>query len=206
MPSRLSDSDTAKIALPSGHAIVGFPIFVRDTPALTSMANVQGQAAAFLAVMACQLRVLNLLKPLIEIVTNQSNPSPTSLQEFARAAADLRPCLAMTSPPMLQPFLRDLLCVQIRGLAQLREDLRAIVDGTMGRITRAKLRMLLSRYPPIVELFDLARSLYVLMGIDLPVAPTLSASTDRGSLQQDRRMLGSFVAALKTISDALGGC
>ncbi len=206
MPRRLSDSGPAKIALPSGHALVGFPTFARDTPDLTSVANVQAQAAAFLAVMTCQLRVLSLLKPLIEIITNLSNPSPTSLQQFARAAVDLRPCLTMTSPTILQPFLRDLLCVQIKGLAELRESLRAILAGTAGRITPAKLRVLLSRYPPIVELFDLARGFYLLVGIDLPPAPPLSDSTDRGSLQQDSRMLADFIAALKTIGDALGAC
>lgn len=67
--------------------------------------------------------MLEIMKPLIEIINNLPNPPLQALQEFSKAAVDLAPCLLSTTPAPLIPFLRDVLCLQIRRLNCLRQNL-----------------------------------------------------------------------------------
>jgi Type VI secretion system/phage-baseplate injector OB domain len=79
------------VHLPTGsilHAIVGNAEPLVDC-ALT--ADLQRQTAAWLASTECLLKILALLKPLIDVIEHLPTPLPSTLQEFAMAAADLHP-------------------------------------------------------------------------------------------------------------------
>lgn len=205
MPKTTSNMIAAQLTLPSGVHLMGFPSLKNDAPAVTAATNLQAQVAALLAVTECQFRVLALLEPLTKLIPNMAQPSPAALQDFERAAVELQPCFAMTTAPVLLPFLRDLLCLQIESLTNVRESLQAVLSGGAGRGS-AHIQALLSRYPPVVDLLDLARAFYLIAGIDLPAAPELSANTDPAALRQSVRSIDGLIQSLVTIADALGGC
>jgi Type VI secretion system/phage-baseplate injector OB domain len=83
-------------------------------------ADLQRQAAPWLASMACLLRVLALLKPLIDIVKSLPTPAPASIVAFDEAAAALEPCLMMNTPVAALPLVKDLLCLTLQSLKCLQ--------------------------------------------------------------------------------------
>ena len=70
------------------------------------------QLMPFMASIACLLRILALLKPLINIIGGlPSPPGIGDVKDFATAAADLTEhCIGMVLPVNLLPFIRDILC------------------------------------------------------------------------------------------------
>src|SRR5215471_13726028 len=103
---------TTKLTLPGGGRLEGFPILAAQTAACSAASNLLAQAAPLLAAMQCQSRVLNLLRPLIDIILALPNPPGRAVQNFAKAAADLEPCLLTTTPAALLPLMRDLICLE----------------------------------------------------------------------------------------------
>src|SRR5207244_9229349 len=107
---------TTKLTLPSGGTLEGFPTLAAQTAACSAASNLLAQAAPLLATMHCQSKVLNLLRPLIDIVRGLPSPPVRAIQNFAKAAEDLEPCLFTTTPTALLPLIRDLICLEIRAL------------------------------------------------------------------------------------------
>src|SRR5215475_11735661 len=84
---------TTTVHLPGGRAL--HPIQSGSGTGGSSIcattADLQRQTAPWLASTECLLRVLALLKPLIDIVKTLPSPPPASLTEFAKAAVALQP-------------------------------------------------------------------------------------------------------------------
>ena len=97
----------------------------------------------------------------------------------------------------LIPFLRDLLCLEIRSLSFLRQNLTSA-----GREGPA-IRTVLDSYQATVGLLDLAGTLFRTAGLQIPAAPTLSGSTDTGSLSADDAAMKDFIAVLTIAADSL---
>jgi hypothetical protein len=113
---------TRTVHLPTGgtlHPITG-GMGVSDTPICATTADLQRQVAPWLASMACLLRVLALLKPLIDIVKTLPSPAPASVVEFGKAATALQPFLMMNSPASALPLVKDLLCLTLQSLKCLQ--------------------------------------------------------------------------------------
>jgi len=144
--------------------------------------------------------MLQVMKPLIEIVKNLPNPPVRALQEFSKAAIEIAPCLLSTIPASLIPFLRDLLCLEIRSLNCLRQNLTSV--GGQASV----MQTVLGSYHATVGLLDLARGLMGMAGLQIPEAPTLLGGTDTASLSVDDAALRDFIAVLTMAADSLGGC
>lgn len=145
-------------------------------------ADLQRQAAPWLASAECLLKILALLKPLIDVVGHLPTPTPSALQEFAEAADDLRPCLLMGTTRAL-PLVRDLLCLSLQSLECLSDR-----PALPSELTRAA--------EGIQGILDLGRPFFAVAG----VAPVrLSVLVDPGALSSD-------IQALRSTVDALGGC
>jgi hypothetical protein len=131
--------------------------------------------------MACLLRVLALLKPLIDIVKALPSPQPASVIEFGKAATALQPFLMMNSPALALPLVKDLLCLTLQSLKCVQslppaEQAQAAV-GIQG-------------------VLDLGSPFFGIAG----VAPIrLSVVTNPAGLQAD-------INAVQTAVNALGGC
>lgn len=186
---------TAKLTLPGGGTLDGFPALAAQTAACSAASNLLAQAAPLLAAMRCQSKVLNLLRPLIDIILALPNPPVQAVQNFAKAAADLEPCLLTTTPDALLPLIRDLICLEIRVLTCFLNNLKA---------AQSRLRTLpavLSSYAPSVNPLNLAASIFAAAGLQLPKPPALS-----GDVAADTVAVKTFIATLQSVADALGGC
>lgn len=108
---------TTTVHLPNGSA---FRPIRSDASICATTADLQRQAAPWLASAECLLRILALLKPLIDIVKTLPQPPPVSLAEFAKAAVALQPFLLMNTPAQALPLVKDLLCLTLQSLTCLQ--------------------------------------------------------------------------------------
>jgi hypothetical protein len=178
-------------ALPSRAQVVHLPTgsilrAIEDAEASVDCAvtaDLQRQTASWLASTECLLKMLALLKPLIDAIKHLPTPLPSTLQEFAKAAADLRPCLLIGSADRARPLVRDLLCLSLQSLECLSD--RSTPPSELARAAGG-----------IQGVLDLGRQFFDVAG----VAPIrLSVLTDPSALTSDIKALQSAVAAL-------GGC
>lgn len=186
---------TTKLTLPTGGALQGFPTLAAQTAACSAASNLLAQAAPLLATMHCQSKMLNLLRPLIDIIKALPNPPVPAIQNFTKAAEDLQPCLFTTTPAVLVPLIRDLICLEIRALTCFLRNLKAAQSRPN------ILPAVLSSYLPIVNPLNLASSLFVAVGLQPLQPPNLSGDT-----AADTTAVETFVATLQSAADALGGC
>jgi hypothetical protein len=129
------------------------------------------------------VRILRVLKPLIDVVGGLPSPPIRALQEFARAAGDLAPCLLVTTASSALPFVHDLLCLVLQSL-------RCVLDASQrqGASTEAVV--------PIQAILDTAAPFFTATA----TAPVQLASvTNIAALPDD-------IARLQLIVDTLGGC
>ena len=130
-----------KVTLPTGSSMNAFIDMSKGIPNDCSMNfNLMVQMAPLLAAMECPLKMLKLLKPLVDIIQGlPAPPSPGTLKEFVDAAAELAPCFTVfASIPM---FVKDLLCL-VRSvlnclLSQIR-TVRNLLGGLQLRIGEAE--------------------------------------------------------------------
>lgn len=146
-------------------------------------ADLQRQTAPWLASVECVLKILALLKPLIDVINQLPSPSVSSLRAFDKAAVDLVPCFLMSSAAGALPLVRDLLCLSVRSLECLRDQSAAAPD-----VLRAA--------AGIQGVLDLGGTFFGRAGLP-PVR--LAVLSDPGALDSD-------ITALQSAVDALGGC
>jgi hypothetical protein len=171
------------VHLPTGsvlRAIVGTAGASVDCSMTTDL---QRQTAPWLASTECLLKILALLKPLIDVVEHLPTPSASALQEFAEAAADLGPCLLMGTAARALPFVRDLLCLSLQSLECLSD--RVVPPSELTRVAEG-----------IHGVLDLGRPFFAVTGVT-PIR--LSVLADPGALASD-------IDALRLAVAALGGC
>ena len=97
------------------------------------------------------------------------------------------------------PFVRDLICLQIRSLKCFLANLQS-VDSAVA------VQIVLDSYQPIIGLMELAGELFQLAGINLPDAPKLAPGVDPGSRSLDQNAVSDYVASLEVVAGSLGGC
>ena len=202
-------SGVPTIQLPTGGQLLGFANLTMRPTDCTAVTNLQTQVAPLIAAMSCQLKVLKLLKPLIDIIHGLPNPPAHALLEFSKAAADLAPWLLVTTPSAILPFVRDLLCLEIAGLNCFLRDLQAIITLTSAdpsAVATSDVRSVRDSYQPIAGTLNLANEVFQLAGLSIAVAPKLGEGIDPDSLTADQDAVVTFVAALQSVTDALGGC
>ena len=188
------------ISLPTGGKLVGFNNPNPPASECSAIINLQTQVAPLIASMSCQLTILILLKPLIDVVKGLPNPSVQAIQAFAVAAEELAPCLLMTTGAGVLPFVKEFLCLEIRSLNCLSRNLESALRGATAA------GGVLDSYPPIVATLNLAGELFQIAGLTPPQAPVLSNGTDPASLKAEQAAVADFTASLQSMADALGGC
>ncbi len=83
-------------------------------------ADLQRQIASWLALVKCMLKILALLKPLVDVVNHLPSPLLSSVQEFNKAAVELAPCFSMGNGGG-HPAGGDLLCLSCGPWKCLRD-------------------------------------------------------------------------------------
>jgi hypothetical protein len=225
-----------KIQLPTGGSLQAFTDISKGIPTDCSMIfNLMLQIAPFLAATECLFKLLALIGPLVDVVKG-IGPPPDAIKlgkavpKFLKAAADLAPCLLVTTGAPLIPFLRDLLCLimkalncflgQMKSLLRVMKQISNLVAMAEAAGNAELLRTLqcasdnantsaehlVKSIEPIGAILKLASPLMSLAGVGPIEIPTLGSSTDVAALEQMVKTLQGVVATLKVATDALGGC
>jgi hypothetical protein len=220
-----------KVQLPTGGTIQAFSDISKGIPTDCAMTfSLMLQIAPFLASLECLLKVLKLLKPLIDVVNGLPVPPVKAIQEFAKAAADLVPCLLVPTPASIIPFIKDLLCLILKALKCFLGQMKTIIGVMSGlslRLSAAKssgnselasaiqcaqqnaqaqAQHLAASIEPIGVILDLAGTLFGLAGIAPIKLPALGSSSDLQALNSAVESIQSVVATIQIVVDTLGGC
>jgi hypothetical protein len=220
-----------KVQLPTGGSFTAFADISKGIPtdcALTFSLLVQ--LAPFLAATECLMKVLKLLKPLIDIVKGLPLPPPAAIAEFGKAAADLMPCILALTPAGVIPFVRDLLCLihkalhcflgQMKSLLKVMEGLELKLNLAQNsgndelaktircaqRNADAQAQHLVASIEPIGVLLDLAGALFGIAGVPTIKFPSVGGPTDLESLHKLIDSIQGVDAIIVVAADALGGC
>src|SRR6266849_3199639 len=124
----LPSAGPLKVQLPTGGSIQAFADISKGIPTDCAMTfSLMLQIAPFLAATECLLKVLKLLKPLIDVIQGLPVPPVKAIQEFAKAAVDLAPCLLVPTPASIIPFIRDLLCLILKVLKCFLSQMKSLL-------------------------------------------------------------------------------
>ena len=221
----------ASITLPTGGTLSAFSDISKGIPTDCAMTfSLMIQIAPILASMACLLKVLKLLKPLIDVIKGLPLPSPAVIEEFIKAATDLVPCLLVPTPLAIIPFIRDLLCLIIKALKCFLSQMKtilAVMSGlslqlqsalTVGNTTlvnsiqcaqqnaSAQAAQLTASIEPLGVLLELAGDLMSIAGVKPISLPSLAPGADLEALQSFVQTMQGVVGTMQVVADALGGC
>ena len=214
---RIPQPTPLKITLPAGelHALTDLSKGVPNDCSMTF--NLMLQLAPFLASITCLLRILKLLKPLIDIVKGLPVPPVKAVEDFTAAAIELAPCLVM--PANVVPFAKDIICfiravlacllTQLKSVRDLMSGLQLRMEAATGnddlmatiqcaqQNAQASVNNLTQAIEPISALLELANPVMQMAGM-----PSISLQTP-GASPQDLAALGALIDTLQGVVDAI---
>jgi hypothetical protein len=228
---KLPSPKPLKVRLPSGGSIQALADASRGFPTDCSLTfSLMLQIAPILASMDCLLKILKVIKPLIDVIKGLPMPPVKAIQEFAKAAADLAPCLLIPTPAAIAPFLKDLLCLIIKALkcflSQMKQ-LLAMMNGLSLQLlsaqnagdnetaamiqcaqenAAAQAGQMMQSIEPIGVILDLAGALFGIAGIEPIKLPQIGSQTDLDSLNSMVETMQGVVGTLEIVAEGLGGC
>ncbi len=224
-----------KVRLPSGGNIQAFSDLSKGIPNDCSMTfNLMLQVAPLLANMDCLLKILKLIKPLIDVVKSLGPPPdpiklPKAITDFVKAANDLIPCLLIPTPASILPFLKDLLCLILKTLKCLLSQLKTLsglMKGLSLQLTAAKAdgnaelvkalecaqnnaaiqaQHLSASVEPVGVILDLMGALFGIAGVQPIQLPQIGSASDAAALDNIVQTLQGVVATIQIAVDALPG-
>jgi hypothetical protein len=233
---KLPSAGPLKIQLPTGGSLQAFADISKGIPTDCALTfSLMLQIAPFLGAIECLLKVLKLLKPLIDVVGSLGPPPdpiklPKAIQEFAKAAVDLAPCLLVPTPASIIPFIRDLLCLilkvlncflgQMKSLLKImgglslqlsfaqqsgNEELAGIIQCAQEN-AQNQAGQIMNSLGPVGVLLDLAGPLFGIAGIKPIQLPALGSASDLSALNAVVQTIQSVKATIQIAVDVLGGC
>jgi hypothetical protein len=220
---------TMKITLPSGGKIQALHDLGKSIPTDCSLSfSLMLQIMPLLASMECVVKILKLLKPLSDIISNlPTPPSPGLLKDFGEAVADLAECFVAITPAGMIPFIRDILILIIALLNCLVGQLKTLVDLMSGLMidlaaaegagntdlaetikcaqenSNAALEHLLNGFGPVGTVLELMGPFMAIAGISAIQMPQLGSDSDIESLQKTLATLQDLINTLQQIVDGL---
>jgi hypothetical protein len=224
-----------KVRLPSGGNIQAFSDLSKGIPTDCSMTfNLMLQVAPLLANLDCLLKILKLIKPLIDVVKSLGPPPdpiklPKAIVDFVKAAEELIPCLLIPTPASILPFLKDLLCLILKTLKCLLEQLKTLsglMHGLSLQLTMAhsegntdlikalecaqnnaatQAQHFSASIEPIGVVLDLMGSLFGIVGIEPIKLPEIGSASDAAALDNIVQTLQGVTATIQVVVDALPG-
>jgi hypothetical protein len=208
-----------KVTLPSGGSMNALVDMSKGIPNDCSMNfNLLLQMAPLLAAMECPMRVLKLIKPLIEIIQNLPVPPPKAVTDFVEAATEVLPCIATIAA--IPAFVKDLLCLVRSVLSCLLGQLRTARDLMNGISVRmaaaegnpdllatlqcaqdnasASMQSLTQAIEPIAGVLALVGTVASVAGLSLDIA-----LTPPDGPPEDLAAFDAIIATLEGVVDAL---
>lgn len=225
----------AEIHLPTGGTLKGVVDITKGIPDDCSLNfSLILQLAPLMASIECLVKVLKLIKPLIDVVKGLGPPPDLiklgqAIPEFLEAAEELLPCLAVPTPVVMIPFVRDVLLLIIKLLncivGQLKSIL-AVMGGLALQISSAQAegnselmaalqcaqdnasasaQHTMSAIEPVLVILSLAEPFLGIAGVDPIKTPTIGSAEDIEGLQKVVDTLDELMKVLQLVADGLGG-
>ena len=217
-----------KVMLPTGSAIQAFTDMSQGIPTDCSLTfSLLVQVAPLLGSMECLLRILKLLKPLIDVISGLPFPPVKAITDFAQAAADLAPCLLIPTPAGLCPFIKSLLQLIVKVLRCFLGQLQTIV-GVLGGLSiqinaaqadgntallaalncardnaQTSAQGVMNAMEPIGTLLDLVGPVMAIAGQEPIKLPAMAPGTDIEALNQVITTVTQVVDAISVVADNL---
>ncbi|MFC4158638.1 hypothetical protein [Chitinimonas lacunae] len=222
------------IHLPGGGTMQGMVDVTRGIPDDCSLNfSLVMPLMSLLSSTECLIKLLKLVKPLIDIVTGLTKVPPAppveAVGEFAKAAAELAPCLLLPTPAAMIPFVRDILLLIIKLLKCITGQLKSIL-AVMGGLSlqissarqngntellaalecaqgnaQASAQHMMSAIDPVLVLLSLAEPFLGMAGVSPIKTPALAPGESLEAMTEVVTTLDDLVKTLQLIADGLGG-
>jgi hypothetical protein len=225
-----------EIHLPTGGTLKGIADISKAIPDdCTLIFSLALQLGPFLANIDCLMKLMKLIKPLIDIINGLKDIPDLSkilqaMPAFAVASKDVLDCIAQITVLGIPLFVRDLLCLIIKLLncivGQLKSIL-AVMSGLALQMSSAQAagnsellaalqcaqedaqmsaQHMMSAIDPVMFLLALAEPFLGMQGVDPITTPALASPEDLASMQSTITTLEELMKTLKLVADGLGGC
>jgi|SoiMethySBSTD1v2_1073268.scaffolds.fasta_scaffold20764_4 hypothetical protein len=225
-----------EIHLPTGGTLKGIADITKAIPDdCTLIFSLALQLGPFLANIDCLMKLLKLIKPLIDIIKAiPSVPDVSKIVEampaFVVAAKDVTDCILQITGLGIPLFVRDLLCLIIKLLSCIVDQLKsilAVMGGLALQINSAQAngnaellaalqcaqddaqmsaQHMMSSIDPVMFLLSLAEPFLGMAGVDPIKTPALASPDDLASMQSTITTLEELVKTLQLVADGIGGC
>ena len=226
----LPEPGSVSLELPTGGTIKGIGDVTNGIPTDCSLnVSLMLQLGPILANLECFIRVLKLLKPLIEVIKGLPFPPPTAITDFGEAAVDVAECIVkFTTPAGMIPFVRDILCLIIRilncmldqmnSLLALMEKLTLSFDAADGNAVEQELlkcaqdnaqrsaNAQLQAVEPVMVILEIAAPIFEIAQVGPIEIPTFENVEGVEEMRSFTTTMGEFVDTLQLIADGVGGC
>lgn len=231
VPVLLPEPGRAEITLPTGGKLKGIADISKGIPDDCALSfSLVLQLAPLLGSIECLVKLLKLVKPLVDIINGLPVPPVKAVKDFAEAAEELTPCFALPTPLAMIPFVRDILCLIIKLLACVTQQLKSIMNvlgGLAIQIQSAQAsgntellaalecaqqnaqissQHIVSSIDPILVVLSLAEPFLGIAGVDPIKIPEISSPDDLEAMQSMVDTLDELVKTLKLAAEAVGGC
>lgn len=229
---RLPKPKVPQIRLPTGGTIKAVADLTRGIPSDCSLnINLAVQLAPLMASIECLVKVLAVIKPLIEVVKALAPPNPIALgqavPDFLKAADAMKGCLLIPTPLAMIPFVKDILLLIIAMLRCLIGQMRSILGMLSGlelKITSARssgntdllaslecarengkvaMDSTMMGIEPIAVLLELAGPFMGIAGVDPIKLPAMAAAEDLAVIEQNLAALQEVLETMQAIVDVL---
>ncbi len=226
----LPKAKVPQIRLPTGGSIKGVVDLTKGIPSDCSLNfSLAMQLAPIMASIECLVKLLGIIKPLIEVIKAIPNPVKLAqtVPDFLAAAEALAPCLLVPTPVAMIPFVKDILALliallscliqQLRSIAKLLGDLEVSIaqakrDGNADLLAtlqcakenaQASAAGTLQGIEPIKVLLDLAGAFMSIAQVPAIEIPALTPPEDLAALNGTLDTLEGVVRTMKSILDKL---
>lgn len=225
-----------EIHLPTGGTLKGIADVSKQIPDdCTLIFSLALQLGPFLANIDCLMKLMKLIKPLIDVITGLKelpNPSKVigAVPAFVDASKDVLECIAQLTGLGIPLFVRDLLCLIIKLLNCIVGQLKsvmAVMGGLALQINSAQsagnsellaalqcaqsqaqtsAQAAFASIDPVMFLLSMASPFLGMAGVDPITTPALASPEDLEAMQSTIDTLDELVKTLKLAAQAVGGC
>lgn len=220
-----------QITLPTGAVIKAVTDISKGIPTdCAASFSLLLQLSPILANFDCVLKILKLLKPLVDIVKGLPFPPVKAISDFASAAVDLIPCLTIpVNIPGLLQMIKDILCLILKMLKCVVGGLATVVKTLQGLQLQLKIaekdnnqellqsiqcaqqnaatsaQHLQQSIEPLKAILDLVAPIMELAGLPAFALPAIGPAADVEALAKVVETLQGVVNDLDTVVSAIPG-
>lgn len=226
----LPEPASVKLDLPTGGTLKGISTVTDKIPTSCNLnLSLMLQLGPILANLECFIRVLKLIKPLIDVIKGLPFPPAKAIVDFGEAATEVAECIVkFTTPAGMLPFVKDILCLiirvlncvvdQMKSIAALMEKLSLDMVAADGNATEQALiecaqenaqrsaSAQLQAVEPVMVILEIAAPIFELAQVGPIEIPTFGGVEGFEEMQTFIESLEGFVDTLTLISEAVGGC